>query len=330
MTRSVELSWPVDDIPMYGTLTVPDGAGPFPAVVMVAGSGPTDREWNTPLLPGDNGSGRLIALALADAGLASLRYDKRGSGPHLAYNLPLMTGRISMEFHLDELVAAVAVLIAQDGVDATRLVGLGNSEGCLHVLHYATSPQPVPFVGLVLTAPPGRAIGDLLMAQLAQQLGLQPDGAALYPMVEAAAARYSAGQPMDPDPRLPENLRMILASFETPANLPFARELWNEDAADSLPLVRVPTLVVIGGKDLQVDARIDGVLLQEAASEMSHVTFVFPANANHELKEEKRSTADIAASANLRYNDPDTHLDPETTGLITSWLHSILATHTST
>ncbi len=327
MTRSVELSWQVDDIPMYGTLTVPEGSGPFPAVVMVAGSGPTDRDWNSPLMPGDNGSGRLLALALADAGLASLRYDKRGSGPHVAEYLPRMIGRISMESHLDELVAAVGVLIAQDGVDASRIVGLGNSEGCLHVLHYATSPQPVPFVGVVLTAPPGRAIGDVLMAQLAQQLDQQPDGDALYPMVEAAAARYSAGQPMDPDPRLPEYLRMVLSSFDTPANLPFARELWSEDAADSLPLVRVPTLVLIGAKDLQVDAHIDGGLLQEAAGGLSAVTFAFPANANHVLKEETRSTAEIAASGDLRYNEPDTHLEPETAGLILSWVGDLISAH---
>ena len=137
-------------------------------------------------------------------------------------------------------------------------------------------------------------------------------------MVEAATARYASGQPMDPDPRLPENLRMMLAAFDTPANLPFARELWNEDAADSLPLVRVPTLVVIGGKDLQVDARIDGGHLQEAAGGMGNVTFAFPANANHVLKDETRSTAEIAASGDARYNDPDTHLDPETAGLILS------------
>jgi pimeloyl-ACP methyl ester carboxylesterase len=330
MTRSVELSWFVDDIPVQGTLTLPDGDGPFPGVVIVAGSGPTDRDWNTPLMPGDNGSGRLLALVLADAGLASLRYDKRGSGPHVAENLPLMIGRISMASHLDELVAATGVLVAQDGVDATRIVGLGNSEGCLHVLHYATRERPVPFAGLVLTAPPGRAVGDLLLAQLALQLAQQPGGDTLYPMVEAAAIRYSAGGPMDPDPGLPEYLRMVLASFDTPANLPFARELWGEDATDTLPLVRVPTLVVIGEKDLQVDARIDGGLLQEAASGMGTVTFAFPANANHELKEETRSSADIAASGDLRYNDPDTRLDPETVGIISSWLHSLLAGGTST
>jgi len=246
MLREVELSWLVDGITMFGTLTSPDGNGPFPGVVMVAGSGPTDRDWNSPLLAGDNGSGRLIGQLLAAAGLACLRYDKRASGPHVMENLPAMIGRISMQSHLDELIAAVGVLAGLDSVDATRIVALGNSEGCIHVLHYATSPQSVPFVGLVLVAPPRRAIEDLLLSQFALQLGQQPGGDELYRLVEAAAARYTAGEPMDPDPGLPEHVRMVLASLETPANLPFARELWSEDAADLLPSVHIPTLVVIG------------------------------------------------------------------------------------
>jgi uncharacterized protein len=325
MSREVELSWLVDGITMFGTLTSPDGTGPFPGVVMVAGSGPTDRDWNSPLLTGDNGSGRLLAQALAEAGLASLRYDKRASGPHVMENLPAMIGRISMQSHLDELTAAVGVLAGNDSVDPTRIVALGNSEGCIHVLHYATGPRSVPLIALVLVAPPGRAIEDLLLSQLALQLGQQPGGDELYRLVEAAAARYSAGEPMNPDPGLPEQVRMVLASLETPANLPFARELWNEDAADLLPSVHIPTLVVIGEKDVQVDAHIDGGLLQDAAADSSHVTFIFPADTNHVLKEEARSIAEVAASGNLRYSDPDTQLNPGATGAILSWLRGVLA-----
>lgn len=325
MTRSNELSWQLDGITMYGTFTRPDGAGPWPAVVMVAGSGPTDRNWNSPFLPGDNGSARLLAEVLAEAGMASLRYDKRASGPHVAQNLPAMIGRISMQSHLDEVVAAAGVLAAQEGVDAARIAGLGNSEGCLHVLHYATRPQSVPWVGLVLTAPPGRPVGDVLATQLAQQLRPLPNGEALLAMVQAAAARYADGRPMDPDPGLPENVRMVLSSFETPANLPFARELWVEGADRALPDVRVPTLVVIGRRDVQVDADLDGGPLQDAAAGMADVSFAFPAHANHVLKEETRSSAEVVASGDLRYNDADAHLDPEASELITSWLWGVLA-----
>ncbi|MFP3637289.1 hypothetical protein, partial [Bacillus sp. SIMBA_033] len=81
-----------------------------------------------------------------------------------------------------------------------------------------------------------------------------------------------AGQPMDLDPRLPENVRMVLSSFEAPANLPLARELWMENAADSLSAVKVPTLALIGGRDLQIDQHADGDPLRAAATGMANVT----------------------------------------------------------
>lgn len=318
------MTWNLDGIDMYGTFTRPDADGPYPAVVMVAGSGPTDRDWTSPLLPGDNGSAKLLAEALADAGIASLRYDKRASGPHAAENVPQLVGRMSMQSHLDELVAAVGSLVTQHGVDAARIVGLGNSEGCLHVLHYATGAQPVPFAGVVLAAPPGRSIGEVLLTQLRTQLGLVPGGADLMPLVEEAAARYSAGEPMAPDARLPEPVRMVLSSFETPANLPFARELWSEDATDELPGVRVPALVVIGRRDVQVDAELDGGPLQIAADGMANVTFAFPEHANHVLKEDVRTAEERAAAPGVGYNDLGTRLDPEALDMILTWLSRVV------
>ena len=234
-----------------------------------------------------------------------------------------------MQSHLDELTAAVGVLAGQDFVDSGRLVGIGNSEGCLHVLHYATSQQQIALLGMVLLSPPGRAVGELLISQLSLQLAQVPGGDALLPHVQAAAARYSAGQPMDPDPSLPEPIRMVLASFETPANLPFARQLWSEDACDTLPSVALPTLVLIGGKDAQVDAQVDGERLQHAAAGHANVTFAFPPNANHVLKEEPRDIPAVAASGNARYSDPATHLDQEAVGIVTSWLNDLLGSNQS-
>src|SRR6476620_12016405 len=119
--ESVEITWPLDETTMYGTLVRPSGSGPFPGVVMVAGSGPTDRDWNSPLLPGVNGSARLIAQALAGNGIASLRYDKRASGPHARENMPALIGKMSMESHLDELAGAVRVLAGSEFVRSDRI-----------------------------------------------------------------------------------------------------------------------------------------------------------------------------------------------------------------
>jgi dienelactone hydrolase len=323
MTTSIEVRWELDGITMEGTAVRPDGDGPFPAVVLVAGSGPTDRDWCSPLLPGTNGSGRLFAEAFADAGIASLRYDKRASGPHAAQNVPALMGKLSMQSHLDELAAAVRTLASLDFVDASRIAGLGNSEGTLHVLHYATTVQDPPLVGVVLAAPPGRPIADVLLSQLALQTASMPGADELMSKVEAAAARYAAGSPMAPDADLPEPVRMVLASFDSPLNLPFARELFVESAGELLPALRVPALVLIGGRDVQIDVHADGDPLRRAAAGMANVTFAFPPNANHVFKQDARTPAQVAASPGTGYNEAGTHLDPESLDTILSWISAL-------
>jgi pimeloyl-ACP methyl ester carboxylesterase len=324
MTYCAEVTWGLDGITMHGTITRPHGEGPFAAVVLVAGSGPTDRDWCSPLLAGTNGSGRLLAGALADAGIASLRYDKRASGPSAIENAAKLTGKLSMKSHLDELVAAVGVLAADDFIDAERIVGLGNSEGTLHVLHYAASERDVPFVGLVLASPPGRSIREILLSQLALQAAQVPGGAELMPAVRAAVARYDSGEPMDLDPRLPESVRMVLSSFESPANLPLARELWVENAAEWLSRTEIPVLVLIGGHDVQVDVHRDGTPLQEAAAGKANISFAFPPLANHVLKEDDRTPAAVAARPGNGYNEKGTRLDPQALDTITGWLRTVL------
>lgn len=319
--ENVEITWPLDETTMYGTLVRPSGTGPFPAVVMVAGSGPTDRDWNSPLLPGSNGSARLIAEALAAAGIASLRYDKRASGPHVRENMQSLIGKMSMQSHLDELASAIRTLAGQAFVRDEKIFGLGNSEGTLHVLNHQIHQPAIPLAGIVLIAPPGRSVGVVARAQLAAQAAGMPNGAELMALYDEAIARFMAGEPMNPDPALPEGVRMLLQSLETPANLPFARELWAADGASPLSQVDVPTLIIIGKKDLQVDWQADGDPLQRAATGHENVTFLFPENANHVLKFESRPRAELAQpEAMPRYNAPDAKLDPDAMSSIVAWL----------
>ncbi len=108
--NTISVSWQVDEIDVNATLVRPAGDGPFPAVIMVAGSGPTDRNWNSPLIPGTNGSAALLARALAEIGFATLRYDKRASGPQAKENAMRLVGQISMQSHLEELAGGVRLL----------------------------------------------------------------------------------------------------------------------------------------------------------------------------------------------------------------------------
>jgi len=319
--ESVEVSWPLDATMMYGTLVRPAGAGPFPGVVLVAGSGPTDRDWNTPLIPGSNGSARLIADALAGAGIASLRYDKRASGPHAIENMRTLMGKLSMQSHADEFAGAVRVLASHDFVRESRIFAIANSEGTLHALNYQVHAPAIPLAGLVLIGPPGRAVGAVARAQLAAEAARLPHGDALLALYDAAIVRFQAGEPTHPDPALPQDVQMLLKSLESPFNLPFARELWMADAVSWLARVDVPVLVVIGKKDLQVDWQADGEPLQRAAAGHANVSFLFPENANHVLKEEPRPRSDVTLpDATAHYNAPDARLDPDALAHIIEWL----------
>jgi alpha-beta hydrolase superfamily lysophospholipase len=85
--------------------------------------------------------------------------------------------------------------------------------------------------------------------------------------------------------------------------------------------VRVPVLIIIGKKDLQVDWHADADPLQRAAAGRSDVSFLFPGDANHVLKHEPRPREELVqGEAIARYNAPDASLDPDTVAAIVAWL----------
>ncbi|HLI51657.1 MAG TPA: hypothetical protein VKU87_07655, partial [Thermomicrobiaceae bacterium] len=254
-------------------------------------------------------------------GFASLRYDKRVTGHHASENVQALMGRLSMRSHRDELASAIRTLADQTFVRADRIFGLGNSEGTLHLLNYQLAQPAIPLAGLVLTGPPGRPVGAVARTQLAEQAAAIPNGGALLALYDQAIGRFEVGEPANPDPALPESVQLIFKSLEAPANLPFARELWVAEAATPLARLDIPVLVMIGQKDVQVDWRVDGVPLEQAASGKANVTFSFPEHANHVLKEELRPRSELVpAAAELGYNGPDARLDPDALAVILDWL----------
>lgn len=319
--ESRDVSWTLDDTTIDATVQFPSdhratGAG----IVFVAGSGPTDRDWNTPLLPGTNGSARLLAEVFAREGITSIRYDKRASGPRARENMPHLMGKVSMQSHRDELAGAVRTLAAVPTVRRDRLFAVANSEGTLHALHYQLQQPEIPLAGLILIAPPGRSVGAVARSQIAAQLAPVPGGEAILAMYDAAIARFLASQPVDPDPALPPGIAGLVQGLASPANLPFSRELWLADASPLVRDVDVPVLVVIGAKDVQVDVHADGEPLQLAAAGRGHVTFAFPPDANHVLKHEGRPRAELSGQAAVSYNAPEAVLDPQGVAAILGWL----------
>jgi pimeloyl-ACP methyl ester carboxylesterase len=316
-----EVTWKVLDIPLYGTITEPTDKRAHAAVVFVAGSGPTDRDWCSPLLQGTNGSGKLLAELLARNGFLTIRYDKLASGPHAQENFPRFVGRLSMQTHVDELRGAVETMLSEKKVPKDNLFVLTNSEGAIHAINYQLQEKSNRFRGLVLTGPPGRSIGDVGRWQIFKQVKSLPDAETIMKHYDEAMAAFMANNSVVIDPSLPEGLQQLIASLMTPANLPFARELWTYRLPEHITHVNEPLLVMIGKKDLQIDWKIDGGLLEKATSGNSFASFVYPKNANHVLKHEELPLEKLVGqSVGLRYNAPDAELDEEAARVISDWL----------
>lgn len=316
-----QVTWKVLDIDIYGTITAPTDKEAHSAVIFVAGSGPTDRNWCSPLLPGTNCSAKLLAEALASRSFATLRYDKAASGPHVKENIPKLVGKISMQSHLEELTGAVETIIAEKNVYKNNLFVLTNSEGAIHAVNYQLQTKSNRFKGLVLTGAPGRAVGELGRSQIFDQIKHLPDAQTIMKHYDDAIADFLANKPMVIDASLPEVAKLLLHSLESPANLPFSRELWTYSLPEHIARVNEPILVVIGKKDIQVDWKIDGGILENATAHKNAVSFVYPENANHILKHEEAPREALTAQYVLpHYNAPDAELDRDAENAIFGWL----------
>ena len=326
--ESEEVTWEVGEIAVYGTLTRPTDRGPHPGIIFVAGSGPTDRDWCSPLLPGTNGSARLLADSLTRKGFMTLRYDKRAAGPHARENIPRLVGKMSMQSHVDELVGAVDTFISYVNVDVAHLFALTSSEGAIHALNYQIQATSRRFKGLVLTGAPGRPVGQVARSQVLAQVAPLPNGDIAMKHYDDCIAAFVAGKPIVPDAALPEGVQILLRSLTVPANLPFARELWSINPADLIAKVPEPILIVIGKKDIQADWKADGSALETATAKHGNTTFVYPENADHVLKYEERPREKlVAADVAARYNVEGRVLDSDALTAIVDWLTGHLPPH---
>ena len=319
---SEEINWEIGKTTVYGTITRPDDKEIHPAVLFIAGSGPTDRDWNSPLIPGTNGSGRLLAEALASRGFVTFRYDKRISGTHAKDNFPYLIGEISMRSHLDEVQGAANLLLSRTDVDHDQVFVLTNSEGAIHALNYQRQAGESPLAGFVLTGAPGRPIAELAKTQVQAMFSDLPDSNRLMQLYEKAVSDFETGRPVEPDPALPDPAKQLLLSLSTPANLPFARELWDTDISPWLRDTNKSILVVIGRKDIQVDYKLDGSRLEDAAKGKTNIAFVYPENANHVLKYEGKPRTQLGPKDSLNYNTDGRILDQDALKAIVEFMNN--------
>lgn len=266
---------------LEGTLLTPEEKG-APVVLIVPGSGPTDRDGNNPL--GVKASTyRLLAEGLLTRSMASVRIDKRGMfGSREAVVDPeaVMIADYATDVH-----AWARVIRERTGNPCIWV--LGHSEGGLVSL--AAAQNPTGLCGLVLLAAPGRPLGVVLR----EQLRANPANAPILPQALAAIDSLEAGRKVDVTGMHPALLALFRPSVQG-----FLIDVFAHDPAKLIAQVHLPVLVVQGGRDSQVGIED----AQRLAKENPSAKLVRLEAANHVLKD---VPADDPA-ANLRaYADPD-------------------------
>ncbi len=244
------------DWPLPGTLTIPEGEGPFPAVVLVHGSGPSDRNETI----GPNRPFQDLAWGLASHGIAVLRYEKR-TKEHAQRAAAEEDFGVDQET-VDDAVSALELLETREQIDGDQLYVLGHSLGAFLAPRIAVQAADagVEPDGLILLAPPARPLEDLIYDQsvyLAELDGeVSPaEQAQLDELEQQIEAVRQGGEAME--------------AGELPLGLPAAywRSLEGYDPIAVAQELDQPILALFGERDYQVTGRDESAWREAFAGE---------------------------------------------------------------
>lgn len=331
-----EVTFTNGDVTLAGTLTLPPTAGPHPAIILVSGSGPQNRDESL-------GGGiairpfRLLADALTRAGVAVLRYDDRGVGESTG-----VFSEATIADFASDAEAAIAWLLTRDDIDPERIGLLGHSEGGLVAAMLGARNDELDFI--ISLAGPGVNGRDVLLLQ--NQRLLEAEGATTEEIDTQVAFVEELISVLDnPEAMetlvyehtlaqlqaLPEEERAPLGDLEVYARSAaeqassqygdewFASFLTYDPAPD-WARTTVPVLAIFGGKDVQVDAAQNAPPLAEALAQAGNEDFavvVLP-DANHLFQ--------AAESGGLsEYGTLPAEFTPDFTPTILDWLSLHLA-----
>ena len=244
--RSIEMAVRGPDGPLAGTLLLAEMPG-APVVLILPGSGPTDRDGNSGLGL-SAGSYRLLAEALAERGLSSARIDKRGVGG--SKDASANPNKVTIDDYAADTARWIAAISDKAGRDCVWLAG--HSEGGLIALTAANSPR---VCGLVLIATPGRPL-DVLMRE---QLAANPANAPLLADANRAIDALKAGATVDVTGMHPA----LAQGLFNPAVQDYLIDLFRRDPAALSARADKPVLIISGLSDIQV-APTDGEALAAA------------------------------------------------------------------
>jgi len=284
------------DTTLYGTIDLPKGDGPFPAVLVVSGSGPNDRDGNQVALKSDYL--KKLAAGLTEQGFAVLRYDKRGSGKSEVGDAPLETFRFDV--FVDDAVGWVTMLRKDNRFSSVAI--LGHSQGSLVAMLAA---QRVPVDAIVSIAGAGRSIDKVLITQLGEQLKSMPE---LRAHAFAVIEELAAGQTVQD---YPEKLEALF----NPSVQGFLISWMQHDPVKVIATLEIPILIVQGTRDIQVLVE-DAEALKKG---QSAAELVLVKNMNHVLRHIATEAEQLPSYGNAKLP-----LDPQLVPTATSFLKKAL------
>ena len=262
-TRQQPVSLTTDQGTLHGSLLLPQSDRPLPVALLIAGSGPTDRNGNNPE-GGHNDALKKLAQVLARNGIASLRYDKRGVAASRSATPD------ERDLSVERYVADASGWARQlkDDPRFDRVILIGHSEGAL-IASLAAADSPAD--ALVSIAGPAYPIGQVLDMQLAMRL----------PPALLAESRHILANLIRGtlQPEVPEALQVVYR----PSVQPYLISLLRQDPAENFAALRIPALIVQGSHDAQVSPD-NAELLKQAKPDaelamiagMNHVMRITP------------------------------------------------------
>ncbi len=263
---------------LYGMLELPASKPPFPVALLISGSGPTDRDGNSRLLPGKNNSLKMLAEGLAGQGIASLRYDKRGIGE--SKTVGLKEEDLRFETYVDDAVRWGQYLQKDNRLRALAIIG--HSEGSLIGMLAA---RKLPADGYISIAGAGRPGGQIILLQLRSQ-PIHPD---LMKQVEDIVSALEHGQTVD---SVPQGFGALFRESVQP----YLISWFQYDPAKEIAKLTMPVLILQGTNDIQ--ASISEANLLAGANPKAKL--VVMEGMNHILKEVPEGRDKQVAS----YSDP--------------------------
>ena len=229
---SSDVSFAVDGTKTYGTLEIPAhrSGQHLAAALLLAGSGPTDRDGNQPSQDVTPQTLKLVAGALARQGIMTLRFDKYFTGQTGAGAFASDPGTVDLNAYIRQANAAYVFLRGQAAADRQHMLVVGHSEGGFYAMLVADTVSPHP-AGLALLEPQDQRILSLVALQLDEQLNAavqqgQLSASAAQQQAEGisnAIAQFRAGQQVETDGLLPQIVQQLTPELLTPGNAKVAR-----------------------------------------------------------------------------------------------------------